>query len=658
MIDFKSLGLAPNILKAIEELGFETPTPIQEKVIPILLSQESDVVGLAQTGTGKTAAFGIPALQQIDIENRATQVLIISPTRELCIQICKDLERYSKYIDNIAIVPVYGGASIEVQVKQLKRGSHIIVSTPGRIYDLLKRKRADISQIKTLILDEADEMLNMGFRDDLEAILEFAPEKRQTLLFSATMPSEVARISKKFLTNPLEISVSKKNTSTTNVDHQFMIIHERDRYLALRRVIDFYPGLYALVFCRTRSECQMVATNLMQEGYSADTLHGDLSQAQRDYAMSRFRSKGIRILVATDVAARGLDVSELTHVINYNLPDDQDVYVHRSGRTGRANNSGLSITFINVKEKFKIKSLEKSTGREFTQKEVPSGNEICEQRLMFTIDEMLETEVNDKQISAYIAAFEDKLENIAKDEIIKRFLSVQFNHFYEQYKNAADLNVSNDRQSYGAEQDGYTRLFINIGRVDDLDKGMLKDYIKDIAKIEIDFKDVDMRDKFSIFTIKSEGVEPVKKAFANINFEGRKLRVDEMDRDNSSRGGRSGNSRSSDGGNRRREYGGGSSSRGGDRRSSGGGYSSGGDRDRRSSGGGGDRDRRSSGGGYSGRGERSGSSDRRSSGGYRSSGASGSEGGSRFSNDRGADRRSSGGRSKPSQSGYRGDRGK
>ncbi|MEI6348450.1 MAG: DEAD/DEAH box helicase [Bacteroidota bacterium] len=648
MIDFKSLGLAPNILKAIEELGFETPTPIQEKVIPVLLSQESDIVGLAQTGTGKTAAFGLPALQQIDIKNRATQVLIISPTRELCMQICKDLERYSKYIDDIAVVAVYGGASIENQIKQLKRGSHIIVSTPGRIFDLLKRKRADISQIKTLILDEADEMLNMGFRDDLEAILEFAPEKRQTLLFSATMPAEVARISKKFLTDPIEISVGKKNSGTTNVDHQYMIIHERDRYLALRRVIDFYPGLYALVFCRTRTECQMVATNLMQEGYSADTLHGDLSQAQRDYAMSRFRSKGIRILVATDVAARGLDVSELTHVINYNLPDDQDVYIHRSGRTGRANNNGLSVTFINIKEKFKIKSLEKSTGREFTQKEVPSGNQICEQRLMHTIDEMLDTEVNDKQISTYISAFEDKLENIEKDEIIKRFLSVQFNHFYDQYKNAPDLNVSMDR-GFSGDSDGYTRLFINIGRVDDLDKGMLKDYIKDIARTEIEFKDVDMRDKFSIFTIKSDAVEAVKKAFANINFEGRKLRVDEMDRDNNSRGG---GSRGGDGGNRRREGGGGGFSRGGGERRGSGGYSGSGER-------------RSSGGGYSGGGggnRPSGGSDRRGGGGYRSN-SSGSDGGNRFSNDRGGERSNSGGgdrnRSRSgSQSGYRGGRGK
>ncbi len=633
MIDFKSLGLAPNILKAIEELGFETPTPIQEKVIPILLSQESDVVGLAQTGTGKTAAFGLPALQKIDIENNATQVLIISPTRELCMQICKDLERYSKYM-NVSVVAVYGGASIEVQVKQLKRGAHIIVSTPGRIFDLLKRKRANISQINTLILDEADEMLNMGFRDDLEAILEFAPEKRQTLLFSATMPPEVAHISKKFLTNPTEISVGKKNSGATTVDHIYMMIHEKDRYLALRRVIDFYPGLYALVFCRTRNECQTVATGLMRDGYSADTLHGDLSQAQRDYAMSRFRSKGIRILVATDVAARGLDVTELTHVINYNLPDDQDVYIHRSGRTGRANNSGIAITFINTKEKFKIKALEKSTGREFAQAEVPSGTQICEQRLMYTIDEMLETEVNDKQISSYIAAFEDKLENIEKDEIIKRFLSVQFNHFYEQYQNAPDLNVSMDRNSFSAEQDGFTRMFINIGRVDDFDRTMLKDYIKDIAKGDVIFKDVDMRDKFSIITIKSEMVEQVKKAFLNINFEGRKLRVDEMDRDNSRQNRGGGGSRGGDGGGYRRS-GGGS------------GYRSGGGgnfrRDRENSGSG---ERRS----YSG-------GDRRSSGGSRYSNDKPSYGGS------GSRSRSNDGGSRPerrsaSQSGYRGGRGK
>ncbi len=644
MTDFKSLGLDPSILKAIEELGFETPTPIQEKVIPVLLSNATDVVGLAQTGTGKTAAFGLPALQKIDIKNTATQVLIISPTRELCMQICRDLEKYSKYMYGLSVVAVYGGASIEVQVRQLKRGAHIIVSTPGRIFDLLKRKKANISEINTLILDEADEMLNMGFRDDLEAILEFAPEKRQTLLFSATMPGEVANIAKKFLTSPIEISVGKKNQGVSTVDHKYMIIHERDRYAALRRVIDFYPGLYALVFCRTRNECQTVATGLMRDGYSADTLHGDLSQAQRDYAMSRFRSKGIRILVATDVAARGLDVNELTHVINYNLPDDQDIYIHRSGRTGRANNSGISITFINIKEKFKIKSLEKSTGREFVLTQVPSGTQICEQRLLHTIDEMLDAEVNDTQISSYILAFEDKLETLEKDEIIKRFLSVQFNHFYDQYKNTPDLNVRMDGRGPSADSDGFIRLFINIGRFDDFDKTMLSDYIIDVTKTQVQFKEVDMRDKFSIFSVQADVVDVVKKAISSAVFEGRKLRCDEMDRDNDrqGRGGSSGGgfnrSRSGGGGGYSRDRGERSSSSSRDR----GGSSS---RDRGSSGGyggGGDRDRRSSGGGsYSG-----GGGDRRSSG-----------GGSRYSSDsrsRGGsgsrpDRKSSG-----SQSGFRG----
>ncbi len=614
MTDFKSLGLDPKIIKAIDELGFETPTPIQEKVIPILLSQENDVVGLAQTGTGKTAAFGLPVLQHIDTSSKATQVLIISPTRELCMQICNDLQKYAKYIDNMHIVPIYGGASMETQVRQLKSGCQIIVSTPGRVYDMLKRKKANISQIKTLILDEADEMLNMGFRDELEGILEFAPEKRQTLLFSATMPSEVSSMSKKFLTNPVEISVGKKNSGASTVEHQYMLINERDRYAALRRVIDFYPGLYALVFCRTRNECQHVATSLMNEGYSADTLHGDLSQAQRDYAMSRFRSKGIRILVATDVAARGLDVNELTHVINYNLPDDQDVYLHRSGRTGRANNEGISVTFINVKEKFKIKSLEKSLNRQFVESQVPSGNEICEQRLLHTIEEMLDTEVNDKQISSYILAFEDKLENLDKDQIIKRFLSVQFNHFYEQYQNAPDLNPRHDKNGFSAEQNGYTRMFINIGRVDDMDKVMLKDYIKEIASnSKIDIKEVDMRDKFSIFTVDTESVIGIKNSFSNINFDGRKLRVDEMDRDNS-RQSRGGSGRSNDGGGfRRREGNSGNNS-----------YSRPPSRDR---------DRRDSGGSNN-----SGSSDRR----YSSNNNSYKGGGDRFSNDRGGDSGSGG----------------
>ncbi len=628
MTDFKSLGLDPSILKAIEELGFETPTPIQEKVIPVLLAHSTDVVGLAQTGTGKTAAFGLPSLQKIDIKNTATQVLIISPTRELCMQICRDLEKYSKYMYGLSVVAVYGGASIEVQVRQLKKGAHIIVSTPGRIFDLLKRKKANISEINTLILDEADEMLNMGFRDDLEAILDFAPAQRQTLLFSATMPPEVAHISKKFLTNPIEIAVGKKNQGASTVDHKYMVIHERDRYAALRRVIDFYPGLYALVFCRTRNECQTVATGLMRDGYSADTLHGDLSQAQRDYAMSRFRSKGIRILVATDVAARGLDVNELTHVINYNLPDDQDVYIHRSGRTGRANNNGISITFINIKEKFKIKSLEKSTGREFLLTQVPNGTQICEQRLLHTIDEMLDTEVNDKQISSYIAAFEDKLESLEKDEIIKRFLSVQFNHFYEQYKNATDLNVRMDGRngSSGMDSDGFIRLFINIGRFDDFDKSMLCEFIEEVSKTQVKFKEIDMRDKFSIFSIQSEAVEIVKKTITATIFKGRKLRCDEMDRDNGHQGNRSGGGNSGSR-NRSGSRGGFGRGNGGERRSSG---------DRRS---GGSSDRHSS------NDRRSGSGERRSTGSDRERRSSG--GGNYRS-----DRKSS------SQSGYRGGRGR
>ncbi len=532
MTNFTSFGLSPNILRAIEELNFITPTPIQEQVIPILLEQQQDIVGLAQTGTGKTAAFGLPLLNNINTDSKETQVLIISPTRELCMQISNDLLKYSKYINNINIVAVYGGSSIENQVKQIKRGCQIIVSTPGRIYDLLKRKKANISNIHTLILDEADEMLNMGFRDDLESILSFAPKERQTLLFSATMPSEVSIISKKYLSNPLEISVGQKNSGAVNVEHQYMAINEKDRYAALRRVIDFYPGMYSIVFCRTRNECQTVATKLMNEGYNADTLHGDLSQAQRDYAMNRFRSRGIRILVATDVAARGLDVTELSHVINYNLPEDIDIYIHRSGRTGRANNEGISISFINSKEKFKIKALEKKLNRKFIENKIPTGNEICEQRLLYTIEEMLETNINDELISNYILAFEEKLENLSKDDILKRFLSIQFNHFYQQYQNAPDLNPNLDKETF-ASNSGFTRMFINIGKFDEIDKPMLREYIIEVVENNIDISNIDMRDKFSIFTIPNQFVDIVNNKFSRISFEGRKLRVNQMDRDNS-----------------------------------------------------------------------------------------------------------------------------
>ncbi len=541
MTTFDQFGLNSQILQAISELGFENPTPIQEKVIPHLLESERDLIGLAQTGTGKTAAFGLPLLNQIDTSVKTTQFLILSPTRELCMQIHNDLEAYSKYQKNINIVAVYGGASIENQIRKIKAGVHIIVATPGRLLDLLKRKAANISGIRTIILDEADEMLNMGFRDDLEEISSFAPKERQTLLFSATMPAEVAALSKIYLTNPTEITAGKANTGTLSVEHHNYVMQEKDRYSVLRRIVDYYPGLYAIVFCRTRAECQHIAGLLMKDGYPADALHGDLSQAQRDYAMSRFRNKALQILVATDVAARGIDVNNLTHVLNYNLPDDIDTYLHRSGRTGRANNKGISVVLVNVREKFKIKHLEKKVNQKFVEMQIPNGKEICEKRILHQIEEVISLAPIENKVDYISPEYYDKFSNLSKEEIIKRFLSLQFNEMFAKYQNVANLNVSSSQTDRGEDRDfqrnrksGLTRMFINIGRIDGFDKQMMRDFVKDISENNsLDVSEVDIRDRFSIFTIPDNEITAVKKSFSKIMFDNRPLRVDEMDRSES-----------------------------------------------------------------------------------------------------------------------------
>lgn len=542
MTTFDQFGLNSQILQAISELGFVNPTPIQEKVIPHLLESQEDLIGLAQTGTGKTAAFGLPLLNQIDTSVKTTQFLILSPTRELCMQIHSDLEAYSKYQKNVNMVAVYGGASIENQIRKIKSGVHIIVATPGRMLDLLKRKAANISGIRTIILDEADEMLNMGFREDLEEISSFAPKQRQTLLFSATMPKEVAALSKVYLTDPVEITAGKANTGALSVEHHCYVMQEKDRYSVLRRIIDYYPGLYAIVFCRTRAECQHVAGLLMKDGYPADALHGDLSQAQRDYAMSRFRNKALQILVATDVAARGIDVNNLTHVLNYNLPDDIDTYLHRSGRTGRANNKGISVVLVNVREKFKVKHLEKKVNQKFVEVQIPNGKEICDKRIMHQIDEVVNFEiVDDANLHTISEAYIEKFADLSKEEVIKRFLSLQFNEIFSKYKNVPNLNISGhsdrgeERNDYQrSSKSGFTRMFINIGRIDGFDKQMMRDFVKDITENDrLDVGDVDIRDRFSIFVIPDKDIALVKKSFLKIMFDNRPLRVDEMDRSDS-----------------------------------------------------------------------------------------------------------------------------
>ncbi len=444
MSDFAATGLNEDLVKAVTELGFESPTPIQAKAIPILLDSERDLVALAQTGTGKTAAFGLPALHKVDTNSKDTQVIILCPTRELAIQITRDLESYAKYARQIKIMAAYGGTSIEPQLRALRNGVHVLVGTPGRTKDLLKRKKLRLDAIQTVILDEADEMLTMGFKEELDAILSQTPEEKQTLLFSATISNEVSRIAKQYMTDAEEISVARVNAGASTVEHWYYYVMARDKYETLKRIADINPDIYGIVFCRTRRETQDIAARLMSDGYNADVLNGDLSQAQRDEVMNRFRTRHLQILVATDVAARGLDVTDLTHVINYNLPDDPEVYVHRSGRTGRAGKSGISIAIIHSREKRKMRDAERKAGIKFQRKSVPSGREICQVQLMKVIDKIQEVEVNEKEIGPFLPDIYAKLEDMDREELIRRFVSTEFNRFLEYYKTARNLDGNED----------------------------------------------------------------------------------------------------------------------------------------------------------------------------------------------------------------------
>jgi ATP-dependent RNA helicase DeaD len=475
---FSEMGLSPEILKAVSDLGFIQPTPIQEKVIPALMEQKRDIIGLAQTGTGKTAAFGLPTLGNIDIASNYPQLLILSPTRELCMQITRDLENYGKYIDGLKIVAVYGGAPIDKQIMGLKRGAHVVVATPGRMCDIIKRRRIELANVNTLVLDEADEMLKMGFREDVDAILAETPKTKVTLLFSATMGPDIANITKNYMRNPLEITVGQKNASAESVKHIYYMVHAKDRYMALKRVVDFFPEIYGIVFCRTRMETKDVAAALMKDGYNAEALHGDLTQSQRDYVMQRFRERNLSVLVATDVAARGLDVTDLTHVINYNLPDDPENYNHRSGRTGRAGKEGTSVSIINMKEKGKLKLIEKVIRKNFDYKEVPSGREICERQLFHMVDRVSQSVVNHKQIDPYMDKVYEMLIEIPKEEVIKRFVSVEFSRFLDYYKDSVDLNLDpkqrtpDDRRETKSRRGGksMSRVVFNLGKGKEITK--------------------------------------------------------------------------------------------------------------------------------------------------------------------------------------------
>ena len=480
MNTFSEIGINNNILKALPSLGFQEPTPVQAQVIPLILERQVDLVCLAQTGTGKTAAFGIPLIQLANTKSRQTQGLVLCPTRELCVQVAKDLESFSRHVEGLRILAVYGGASIEQQVKALRKGIQVIVATPGRLNDLIKRGKVDISGVRYVVLDEAEEMLQMGFQDELNAILARTPLEKNTLLFSATMSKEVAAIAGKYMSDPVEVTIGKRNAGAENVLHEYYMVHAGDRYIALKRIVDNCPNNYSIIFCRTRLETHEVANKLIQDGYNADALHGDLSQAQRDQVMKKFRCKNLQILVATDVAARGLDVNDLTHVINYNLPDDIAGYTHRSGRTGRAGRTGISVAIVHMKERFKIREIEKKIKKKFKQCRIPSGLEICKKQLVSMVDVVTKVEVDHDRIDPLYAEISEKLGSLDREEIIKKFVCLEFNRFLEYYKNAPDLNVSDGvkkrngkREQQGREsadnsncKQKFTRFFLNIGRCD------------------------------------------------------------------------------------------------------------------------------------------------------------------------------------------------
>jgi ATP-dependent RNA helicase DeaD len=530
MNTFQSSGLHSDIIKAIDELGFETPTPIQEKTIPFILNSDQDVVALAQTGTGKTAAFGLPLIHNTDAQSKLVQGIILCPTRELCMQITNDLDLFSKYIKGLFVVPVYGGASIDKQIKALKRGGQIVVGTPGRVLDLIKRKKLLLNDIKYLVLDEADEMLNMGFKEDLDKILAQTPASRQSMLFSATMPKEIAVLAKKYMQNAEEISVGKRNTGAENVQHHYYVVQARNRYLALKRIVDYYPNIYGIVFCRTRQETKDVAEKLMQDGYNADALHGDLSQAQRDYVMNRFRSKHLQVLVATDVAARGLDVNDLSHIINYNIPDELEAYIHRSGRTGRAGKHGISIAIIHSRESSKIKQLEKKVGKEFERKMVPAGEEVCEMQLFNLIDKVEWVEVDDSTIESYLDVIYKKLAWLPREELIKRFVSVEFNRFLSYYKDASDLNVDiqmSREKKQKRSKNNFTRFHINLGSKHRLSIIDLISLInKETGDQSIEIGKIEVLNNFSFFEIDSSRETEILHAFKNVKRDGMKVKVE------------------------------------------------------------------------------------------------------------------------------------
>lgn len=548
MKTFEELGVNENIRRAIEELGFEHPMPVQEEVIPYLLGNKNDVIALAQTGTGKTAAFGLPLLQKVNAQDRATQAIVLSPTRELCVQIADDLKDFSKYIDGMHIVPVYGGADIRPQIRAIKHGTQVIVATPGRLVDLINRGVMELEKVNNVVLDEADEMLNMGFSDSINAIFEQLPEDRNTLLFSATMSREVEKVAKSYLHDYKEIVVGSRNEGAEHVNHIYYLVHSKDKYLALKRIVDFHPRIFAIIFCRTKAETQEVADKLIKDGYNAEALHGDLSQQQRDLTMQKFRQHTVQLLVATDVAARGLDVDDLTHVINYGLPDDIESYTHRSGRTGRAGKKGTSISIIHIKEKWKVRQIEKQIGKDFIDGELPKSEEICKKQLFKVMDDIMKTDVDEDQIAPYMADIMRQFEYVDKEDIIKKMVTVTFGRFLDYYQHAPEIEkpvagkgsrsergerntrgkVSNGRRQHVAEE-GFRRLFINLGKSDGFYPGEIMQYLNKHVHGRQEVGHIDLLQKFSYIEVPEDDAQKVMKALNGTMYKGREVRCNDAD---------------------------------------------------------------------------------------------------------------------------------
>jgi ATP-dependent RNA helicase DeaD len=545
---FEGLGLSENLVKAVTDLGFDTPTPIQIKAIPILLSGTTDFVGLAQTGTGKTAAFGLPLLQLVEAENKYPQALIVCPTRELCLQICSDIQEYKKYSRNILAEPVYGGASIVMQMRALKKGVHIVVATPGRLIDMIERKAIDLQKVKYVVLDEADEMLNMGFRDDIDFVLKNTVNRESIWLFSATMPSSVREISKNFMSNPQEITVGKKNTANVNIDHQYFITPAQSRFETLKRLIDFNPGIYGIIFTRTKADAQDVTERLVKQGYDIEALHGDLTQQQRDKVMQRFREKSIQLLIATDVAARGIDVEGITHVINFELPDDMEVYTHRAGRTARAGKSGICISICHSREAFKIRQLEKMVNAQFHRLDIPSGKDVCRKQFFFFMDKLINADTSYGDYETYMPDLQKKFADISKEEVLKRVAALEFDHFLKYYENADDLNARTDSRERRFENNnnrdgavrrerstfqrdnGFTRLFINLGTKDGFYKASFLQFILDESNLKKEvLGKIDLRDMNSWVEIDKSVAAKMIRSMDGKKYNGRLIRMNEAD---------------------------------------------------------------------------------------------------------------------------------